>query len=202
MLLRQSPPRKMHAHRWLLGVTAYGLVNAALYSSLLPLWEGFDEAFHYGYVQELSTRRSLPALGRSMLSDEIDASLRIAPLSFVVQRTIPEATTFSGFFALTAQDRAERRAHLFALAPALRLTASPRGNYEAHQAPLAYALLAIPDRLWSSQPLPVRVWRLRLLASCVSVVLVAASCVCLAAALSLGGLGTAALAFFVFSTQT
>jgi len=38
--------------RWLL--LTYALINAALYSILLPLWEGFDEPFHFGYVQYLA----------------------------------------------------------------------------------------------------------------------------------------------------
>ena len=45
---------------WLLALTAYGILNGVLYGSLLPLWEGFDEPFHYAYVQALSTGKSLP----------------------------------------------------------------------------------------------------------------------------------------------
>ena len=34
-------------------IMMFGILNACLYSALLPLWEGFDEAFHYGYVETL-----------------------------------------------------------------------------------------------------------------------------------------------------
>ena len=40
--------RRRHAIQALL--IAYGAANALLYATLLPLWEGFDEPFHYSYV--------------------------------------------------------------------------------------------------------------------------------------------------------
>ena len=43
-----------------------GALNAILYAGLLPLWDGFDEPFHYGYVQYLRTHGSLPVLGRAV----------------------------------------------------------------------------------------------------------------------------------------
>jgi hypothetical protein len=43
----------------------YGVLHAVLYSSLLPLWEGFDEAFHYGYVQELAVHSRFPVNNRA-----------------------------------------------------------------------------------------------------------------------------------------
>lgn len=165
MVVHDSFARKIpHPVLWI-ALVSYGLANAILYSSLLPLWEGFDEAFHYGYVQELSTRKAFPTLGVSLLSTEIDTSLRLAPVSHIVARSIPEATTFEEYFSLSARERIERHFRLFALNPSLRSQQSQRGNYEAHQAPLAYLLLAVPDWLWSDIPLPARVWRLRVAAS-------------------------------------
>jgi hypothetical protein len=49
----------------------FGALNGLLYSSLLPLWEGFDEPFHYAYVQDLSVDQRLPVLGRANLSAEV-----------------------------------------------------------------------------------------------------------------------------------
>ena len=54
--------------RWFL--LAYVLTNAALYSALLPLWEGFDEPFHFGYVQYLANGNGLPDPRTSRLSKE------------------------------------------------------------------------------------------------------------------------------------
>jgi len=44
----------MQRDRFALALLAYGLLNATLYTGLLPLWEGFDEPFHFAYVQQLA----------------------------------------------------------------------------------------------------------------------------------------------------
>jgi hypothetical protein len=49
----------------------YGGLNAVMYSGLLPLWDGFDEPCHYGYVQWLRSTGSLPYLGRTPVPEEI-----------------------------------------------------------------------------------------------------------------------------------
>ena len=50
---------------------AYGMLNAAAYCCLLPLWEGWDEPYHYGYVQFVDTNFRFPELGRTTLSREV-----------------------------------------------------------------------------------------------------------------------------------
>jgi len=60
-------------------LVAYGLANAVLYSAMLPLWEGFDEPFHFGYVQHLANAQGLPDPRASFLSREIGSSILIAP---------------------------------------------------------------------------------------------------------------------------
>lgn len=65
---------------------AYALVNAVLYSLLLPLWEGFDEPFHFAYVQQLANGQGLPDARTAGLSREVVASLLLAPASQGVNR--------------------------------------------------------------------------------------------------------------------
>src|SRR5689334_19097967 len=66
-------------------VVLFGVLNAAAYSLLLPLWEGFDETYHYGYVQYLSTHRSFPVLGRTWLSQEEWHAVQLSPVSHYIQ---------------------------------------------------------------------------------------------------------------------
>ena len=127
------------------------MVNALLFAGLTPLWEGFDEAFHYGYVEELWQSRRLPVLGRTPVPYDVAASFAIAPVSFVTRRAMPEAIPFDAWFALPQAERESRRRELQQL-PADSRTVS-RGNYEAHQPPLAYLLLAPVD--WSLRGLPI-----------------------------------------------
>lgn len=184
------------------GLVLYGLLNAVLYSGLLPLWEGFDEPFHYGYVQSLSSHARLPTLDRTLLSDEIWASLKLAPASQVVGRNLPGLTTFSEYFQLEKSERWRRRAELEDLPPALRFSSSVGGgNYEAQQAPLAYLLLAVPDRIWADTPLPRRVLRLRLISAMAAVIAVSLCTFRLGAALKLPPQFQHAALFLILSTQ-
>jgi hypothetical protein len=141
---------------------AFALANAVLYCSLVPLWEGFDEPFHYAYVQQLSVSGRLPVLGETRISEEVWRSMLLAPASHVVQRARPELQTFDRYFALSGDERRSQRAALDAI-PRGASTPSSIGNYEAHQAPLAYALLALPDRLLSGWPITRRILWLRLI---------------------------------------
>lgn len=141
----------------------YAVLNAILYSSLLPLWEGFDEPFHYGYVQHLASGQGFPDPRTTLLSREIAASLLLVPGSHVVKANLPQVVTFREYFLLPCSRKSEMRQELSS--PSLSREVPNSVNYEAHHAPLAYVLMAIPERLASGLPLPQRVLLIRLLVS-------------------------------------
>jgi len=151
-------------------ILLFGLLNACLFAALLPLWEGFDEAFHYGYVETLWETGKLPVLGRTLLPADVAASFRVAPLSHIVCRWIAEATPFDQWFSLPLEQQTQRRSELDRLRPGP--ADSSRPNYEAHHPPLAYAVLALPDRLLSRQPITARVLVLRLVGALLSTTLI------------------------------
>ncbi len=178
---------------------AFGVLNAVLYAALLPLWEGFDEPFHYAYVEQLSEHREFPELGRTPLSGEVWTSLHLAPASAVVKANLPWVTTFEEYFRMTPGERERRRAQLEGVS---RMTGSPNGlNYEAHQAPLAYVVLAFADEAWSSSNLLTRVWRLRLICGVLASVATAVFLFALAKRLRLSAPFRASLVFVVLSSQ-
>jgi hypothetical protein len=144
-------------------LTSYGILNSILYCSLMPLWEGLDEPFHYGYVETLSVHERFPVFGRTTLSAEIWESLHIGPVSHTVKQNLPFATTFSQFFSLPEAERTSRCASLISLPVPLRGQDSLQGNYEAQQAPLAYLMLAVPDAVMHDAPLRRRIFWLRLI---------------------------------------
>lgn len=150
---------------------AYGLLNALLYSSLLPLWEGFDEPFHFSYVQSLAEGRGTPDPRSSRLSREIGASLLLVPGSAEVQQNLPAIRTYQEYFKLPQSQRMAMRQQL----GLLRGTGGGDGqilNYEGQQAPGAYVLLAVPERILTGLPLSDRVLALRILgAFCATILL-------------------------------
>lgn len=149
----------------------FGAVQALLYCTLLPLWEGIDEPFHYGYVQHLARQGRLPVLEQTPVSEEIERSLRLAPASHVVAAQIPGLTTFKQYFELPEEERAKRRSELRELPPRLGDKAGTGDNYEAQQPPLAYALLAPIEWVEREAPLIRRVWLMRVAGSLASVAL-------------------------------
>lgn len=188
-------------HLGLAALLLYGCLNATLYVSLMPLWEGFDEPFHYGYVQSLSRWHALPAIGRTPLPAEVEESLALAPASHIVQRNLPGARSFAEYFALPADARRSLHAQLDRLVMNSPPPAGGGMNYEAQQPPLAYALLAPADRLWANVPLPVRIWRLRLLAALFAVLVTGAFTWLLAGELSIGRPWREIAVFLVLSSQ-
>jgi len=146
-----------------------GVWNACLYSGLLPLWEGFDEPFHFAYVESLWQTHRLPVLGRTLMPGDVSRSFELAPVSYIVHGWIPEATTFDAWFLLPQAEKERRRNQLELLRP--EPGNSSRTNYEAHHAPLAYILLALLDWPLSNAPISVRVLVLRLFAAVFSTIL-------------------------------
>jgi hypothetical protein len=181
---------------------AYGLVNAVLFSGLLPLWEGFDETFHYGYVQTLSTRGAFPVLGREAVSEEIWRTLEIAPVSHFIQPSTHAPTNFGDWFGLTPEQRRARRIALETLPANLKYQQHPTlPNYEVNQAPLTYILMAIPDRVLSGFSITTRVLVLRLLCSITTVLLTFWATLMLARQLNTPSAYAYAALFCVFSSE-
>lgn len=139
---------------------AFAGVQAILYSSLMPLWEGFDEPWHYGYVQTLASGHLLPVLGQTRLSAEVQQSVRLVPVSHVVQRNWPELQTFDQYFRLTPEARADQRRKLEQIPR--DTTENAGANYEIQQAPLAYAILAPIGFVLQKASMPVRILWLRI----------------------------------------
>lgn len=143
----------------------YAVLNAILYSALLPLWEGFDEPFHFGYVQQLANGQGFPDARSARLSREVAEAILRAPASLAVKANLPEVVTYPEFFSWPAEHRSQAHQSLRDIPREYRWQPSNFLNYEAQHAPLAYILLAIPERLLAGIPLPSRVLNLRILAA-------------------------------------
>ncbi len=179
----------------------YGGLNAILYAGLTPLWEGFDEPFHYAYVQQLWNTRSLPVQKRTCLPEEIWQSFPLAPASHIVQRNLPMVTTFEDYFRLPQSERLLRRRRLEHLDPHLAAADSGCLNYEAQQAPLAYAVLAPFNAIWARSPLLTRIWRLRLVCALFSSLATGALLFRLTQLLAFPEVFRITAVFLVFSSQ-
>lgn len=184
-----------------LALLLFGVMNAILYVGLTPLWEGFDEPFHYAYVQQLWNTRSLPVQKRTCLPEEVWQSFPLAPASHVVKRNLPMVTTFDDYFRLTETERRDRRYQLEQLDPKLAWVDSGCLNYESQQAPLAYVLLAPVNALWERAPLPARLFRLRLVCALISCLATGLLVLRIANLLALPELHQLTAIFLVYASQ-
>jgi hypothetical protein len=193
--------RRVWQSRQRIAVLAYGGLNAVLYAGLLPLWDGFDEPFHYAYVQQLWQHHQPPVFGQSTLSSEVWDSLALAPGSHLVKRNVPTVTSFDEYFSRSESERVRLRQRLEHLDPRTATVPSESPNYEAQQPPLAYAILAVFDWAWRKTPLLFRVLRLRLICGVVSTLATGMLTFKLAGQLGLGERWRLSAVYLVFSSQ-
>ncbi len=175
-------------------------MNVWLYAALLPLWDGFDEPFHYGFVHHLSHGGSLPVSGETVIPAELCESLRLTPAGTIAQRNLKFPLTHEQYLQLPPAERQARRAAQRTLPPA----PGPGDcfvNYEAQQAPLAYAILALPDRLLAPLPLPHRVLILRGICGSIAVLLLLAAMRILSAELDISPAVNAVAVLSTLSVQ-
>jgi hypothetical protein len=99
-------------------------------------------------------------LAETRLSQEVWDSMLTSPVSHVLLSAWPELQPFDVYFKLSSYERARQRARLEGI---LRNgVMSTHANYEVQQAPLAYAILAVPDFLLRDVSLPRRILWLRI----------------------------------------
>ena len=146
-----------------------GLATVFLSACAVPLWEGWDEPFHYAYVEEISVHHQFPVLGKSTLSKEIEDTLKLTPLPIYLANSVPESVSFSEWHTLPAHVRACLRNRLGLLLPSSRYQSSRFLNYEAQQAPLAYVILSPLNQLLATRQIGERVVCLRLLEATVAI---------------------------------
>jgi hypothetical protein len=180
-------------------ILLFGLVNACLYSGLLPLWEGFDEPFHYAYVESLWQTHRFPVLGAAMLPGDVGKSFLLAPVSYIVHRGLVQTTTYDEWSALPQADRERRRSELDRLRPEPQYTTMP--NYEAHHPPLAYILLALIDWPVRDAPIATRLLVLRLASAICSVLLLYYGATALCRTLEVPEQAVNAALFTIFCSQ-
>jgi hypothetical protein len=185
-----------------MAVVLYGVLNAAAYACLLPLWEGFDEGYHYGYVQLFSTTARLQRWGAAHLTEEIWHSYELSPVSHYLQPFTGAPVSFTAHFAMRPRDRALRRERLEALhADEKFRQVRDKPNYEVNQSPLPYVVMAAVDRWLWNLPITSRVLWLRLFCAMASVLMLAHAGSRLARELGLPEPYSSAALFCAFSSQ-
>jgi hypothetical protein len=141
------------------------IVRGVFYSVLFPIWEGYDEHVHFAFIQHLIHPGGLPGI-HEQVSKEIEESLKLVPLPWLLRNSIPGTLTHDMYWNLPDSERIRRQQALMFLPRGLSQSPSMLWLpiYEAKQPPLYYVIFSLPMRLISEMPLADRVFFLRCLA--------------------------------------
>ena len=141
------------------------IARGCFYSALLPMWEGYDEPFHFSFIQYVAAHRGLP-VPTTPVSREVQESLHLVPLSWEqrLHAMAPPTYTQDSYWQLPELSRRALAERERALPPAWGTqTGTAPALYEAQQAPLYYWMMAVPLTLASGWSLAARVLLVRIL---------------------------------------
>jgi 4-amino-4-deoxy-L-arabinose transferase-like glycosyltransferase len=141
------------------------LVRGVWYCALLPLWEGYDEPYHFAALQNVAAGQGMPH-SDTRITLEVEESLHLAPIPWEMQYHAvgQAAATYEAFWTLPLAEREKCIEALRALDPrdGSRPANGPVFNYESQQPPLYYWVMALPMRWSSGMQLLSRLYLLRI----------------------------------------
>lgn len=140
------------------------VLRGLFYCAVLPVWEGYDEPFHFAYFQQLEADRKIPRPG-APISRQIQQSLHLLPLPWILAQSQLPQPLFSHeqYWNLSPRKRLELQQTLQSMPQDSGKEAGSEniGNYEAKQMPLYYLLLFPVFHWTASLALPAQVFLLR-----------------------------------------
>jgi hypothetical protein len=142
------------------------LFRAGFYAVVLPIWEGYDEPYHFASIQYFIATHAMPGL-YTPISREVEASLHVVPLSPALGRQGIRKPfyTHDDFWRLSSERREllEAKFREIPTSWALSITTFMRSmpNYEGQQPPLFYALFSLLMRALQGCSLTSRILILR-----------------------------------------
>jgi len=121
------------------------LLTGLLVSLILPLGEGFDEPWHFGYVQYVAQTGKLPPGPTLHLSTELEQFLALHPMGWRLHDIFPNLRTQEQYWQRPEPERLsdDDRIRSLRFSTSYSEGASEFSKqYESHQAPLYYVLTA------------------------------------------------------------
>ena len=150
------------------------IIRGAFYSAMLPMWEGYDEPYHFSFIQYLAANHKLPR-SATPVSREVESSLHTVPLSWEqrLQTIRPPIFTEDSYWLLTEAQRDRLQKETRSIPPEWGAQqGSGPAMYEAQQAPLFYWLMWIPIEWTMHWELASRVMLIRILSVLIASLLV------------------------------
>src|SRR2546421_5485300 len=140
------------------------VLRGVFYSAVLPVWEGYDEPFHFACFQQLEIDRKIQRPG-APVSRELEQSLHLLPLPWILAQSQLPSPLFSHeqYWSLPPGKRLDLQQTFQSMPQNWAAETGPEniGNYEAKQMPLYYLLLFPVFHSTVAFSLPSQVFLLR-----------------------------------------
>jgi hypothetical protein len=153
----------------MVAVWACFLARLLFYSSMLPLWEGYDEWAHFAVVRQMAFGGRLLVARDAPIPRDVEASLQLAPVPWELRSLPPPAVTRDQYWTLNRDERERRESALRTMPAAWGRDdgSGPLRAYEALQPPLYYWLMVPVLWVFRGFSLLAQVLALRFLSSLV-----------------------------------
>jgi hypothetical protein len=183
----------MRTRWWLVSLWICFLFRGWFYSSMFPLWEGYDEFAHFGVIRAISAEGIVLPPRDQLGPRDVEESLKVAPVPWEVRGwdVFRHSRTQEAYWSLPTQERQLLETRLREMPPdwARENAVAGVSAYEALQPPLYYWLMAPVLSILRNSHLLVQLTVLRWIA-----ILIASFAVPLTFAICLEGFGSDALA--------
>jgi hypothetical protein len=126
---------------------AFFVITGIFVSLIVPLGEGFDEPWHFGYIQYVAQTGTLPPGPHLHLSLELEKFLSLHPMGWRLREIFPTLRTQEEYWGQSDAVRSTGDEAIRSLRFSGKyVEASPKftEQYESHQAPLYYFVGALP----------------------------------------------------------
>ena len=121
------------------------IIKGLVYVAVTPLWEGFDELFHFAYIQSLAANHALPIWNKTFISSDVAQSAAYVPLAEFMPQVTPssEKLSYLEYWRLDERERNKLKESLAEMrADSRQMAPSPIALYQVQHPPLYYALCA------------------------------------------------------------
>ena len=130
------------------------LAGATFFVLMMPLGEGFDELWHFDYIQRVAELGKPPESHATHLSSEALQFLRLHPVAWAVHKSFPAMPSYEEYWRGDPEKRQlldEQLSRLRFAGHYREIPDDTSWQYESHQPPLYYYLSAPMFSLFSSR---------------------------------------------------
>lgn len=140
------------------------LARGFFYSAILPVWEGYDEPYHFSAVEYVVATHKLSSL-KTPINKEVEASLHVLPIPWMLRLHAIHKPFYTedDFWRLQPSERdiLKKRFHDLPAQWGSEPSSAQLLNYEAQQPPLYYVLCSFLISRFGNSDLAFRVFLLR-----------------------------------------